>query len=140
VTKDYAKELRALGRRTDTPKAPDRAILEAFPNPAPGSDYTVRLDCAEFTSMCPLTGQPDFGRFSIEYAPLEHCLESKSLKLYLASFRNEGAFWEDLSNRIADDLFAVLAPKWLTLTGEMAVRGGIAITTMVSRGEGASSR
>lgn len=133
MSKDYTKDLRALGNRSDIPAAPERGILEAFPNPAPRSDYTVRLDCAEFTSMCPLTGQPDFGRFSIEYVPQALCLESKSLKLYLASFRHEGAFWEDLCNRIADDIFAVLAPQWLTLTGEMAVRGGIAITTTVRR-------
>lgn len=135
MSKDYTKDLQALGRRTETPATPDRAILEGFPNPAPGSDYSVRLDCAEFTSMCPLTGQPDFGSFSIEYAPDALCLESKSLKLYLGSFRNEGAFWEDLSNRIADDIFAVLAPKWLELRGAMNMRGGIEISTVVRRGE-----
>jgi 7-cyano-7-deazaguanine reductase len=134
MEKDYIKDLKALGRRTQTPAAPDRSTLEPFPNPSPGSDYSVRLDCAEFSSMCPLTGQPDYGSFSIEYAPAALCLESKSLKLYLASFRNEGAFWEDLSNRIADDIFAVLEPKWLELRGQMNVRGGIAISTVVRRG------
>jgi 7-cyano-7-deazaguanine reductase len=135
MEKEYTRDLVALGRRSAVPASPDRGILEAFPNPAPGSDYSVRLDCAEFTSMCPLTGQPDFGSFSIEYAPLESCLESKSLKLYLASFRSEGAFWEDLSNRIADDLFAVLTPKWLELRGAMNMRGGIEISTVVRRGD-----
>ena len=130
----YTKGLKALGRRVESPAAPSRATLEAFPNPAPGSDYTVTLDCTEFTSLCPLTGQPDYGRFSIEFAPDQLCVESKSLKLYLGSYRQTGAFWEDLCNRIADDLFAVLAPRWLRVTGVMNARGGIAITCEVRRG------
>jgi len=129
----YTSGLHALGSRTETPAAPSRAILEAFPNPAPGSDYTVRLDCAEFTSMCPVTGQPDFGRFEIEYAPQGLCIESKSLKLYLGSFRSSAAFWEELCNLIADDINAVLAPRWLSVTGHMNTRGGIAIVCAVKR-------
>jgi 7-cyano-7-deazaguanine reductase len=131
--KPYTTGLKALGSQSSTPLTPDRGILETFPNPAPGSDYRVEFECSEFSSMCPLTGQPDFGSFSIEYAPAQLCLESKSLKLYLSSFRSEGAFWEDLSNRIADDLFEVLKPHWLILSGRMNVRGGIAIRTVVQR-------
>jgi 7-cyano-7-deazaguanine reductase len=134
----YTVGLHALGRRTATPDAPSRNILEAFPNPAPGLDYSVRLDCAEFTSICPVTGQPDYGRFEIEYGPVASCLESKSLKLYLGSFRNSAAFWEELCNRIADDIGAVLQPRWLRLTGYMNTRGGIAIVCKVNRGSAAA--
>jgi 7-cyano-7-deazaguanine reductase len=129
----YTAGLHALGARVDTPDSPTRDILEVFPNPAPGSDYTVRLECAEFTSMCPVTGQPDFGRFDIEYAPDGKCLESKSVKLYLGSFRSSAAFWEELCNRIADDLNTVVAPRWLHVTGYMNTRGGIAIVCNVQR-------
>lgn len=131
--KKYTAELKALGSRTAQPKKPSRAVLEAFPNPAPGRDYSVRLECGEFTSLCPLTGQPDYGRFEIEFVPRELCLESKSLKLYLGSFRHEAAFWEELCNRIADDLFAVLAPAQLKVSGWMNVRGGIAIVVEARR-------
>lgn len=132
--KDYTADLKALGQKTALPKKPSRSTLECFPNPAPGRDYSVRLDCLEFTSLCPLTGQPDFGSFEIEYVPRELCVESKSLKLYLGSFRNEGAFWEELCNRIADDLFAVLQPASLRLSGTMNVRGGIGIRVEARRG------
>jgi 7-cyano-7-deazaguanine reductase len=133
--KDYTKALKALGAKSATPARPSRKTLEPFPNPAPGAAYTVRLDCLEFTSLCPVTGQPDFGRLEIEYAPDALCLESKSLKLYLGSFRNEAAFWEDLMNRIADDLYAVLKPRWLKLTGVTNPRGAIGITVTATRGE-----
>src|SRR5205807_2187359 len=103
----------------------------------PELDYIVSLDCPEFTSLCPVTGQPDFGRFAIDYCPAVRCVESKSLKLYLASFRSYGCFWEDLSNRIAGDLHALLTPRWLRLSGFMARRGGIAITTTVLLGDNA---
>jgi 7-cyano-7-deazaguanine reductase len=129
----YTRGLKALGHKTVAPTAPARDVLEAFPNPAPRSDYSVRLDCSEFTSLCPLTGQPDYGSFVIEYAPAASCLESKSLKLYLAGYRHTGAFWEDLCNRIADDLQAVLQPQWLTVNGQMNIRGGIAISCTVRR-------
>lgn len=132
--KDYTQDLQALGSHTDYPVKPDVSILESFPNPSPGSDYSIRFDCPEFTSMCPVTGQPDYGRFVIEFVPDELCLESKSLKLYLFSFRNEAAFWEDLSNRIADDICTLLKPRALTLTGYMNPRGAISITTIVRRG------
>lgn len=133
--KDYTKGLQALGAKSVAPTRPNRKTLETFPNPAPHAHYSVRFDSAEFTSICPVTGQPDFGRLEIEFSPAALCLESKSLKLYLGSFRHEGAFWEDLMNRIADDLFTVLAPRWLTLTGVMNARGGIGITVVTRRGE-----
>src|SRR5688572_13489096 len=127
MSTDYTADLSALGSRATTPTAPSQSILEAFPNPAPGSSYTVRFDCAEFTSVCPVTGQPDYGRFEIEFAPDALCLESKSLKLYLGSYRNTAAFWEELCNVIADDIATVLGPRWLKLTGYMNPRGGIGI-------------
>jgi 7-cyano-7-deazaguanine reductase len=134
VSADYTSGLTALGAHVATPAAPSRGILEAFPNPAPGSSYTVGFDCAEFTSVCPVTGQPDYGRFEIEFAPDALCLESKSLKLYLGSYRNTAAFWEELCNRIADDIAAVLSPRRLKLTGYMNPRGGIGIVCTVERG------
>lgn len=132
--KQYTKQLKALGAKSSTPAAPDNSILECFANPAPGRNYSVKFSCAEFTSVCPVTGQPDFGRLELEYAPRDSCLESKSFKLYLGSYRNEGAFWEDTMNRIADDLFSLLQPHWLCLSGVMNARGGIAITVTTRRG------
>ena len=133
ASKDYTKGLKALGARRQSPARPSRRILEAFPNPAPGRDFTVRFDCPEFTSICPVTGQPDFGSLVVEFTPRELCLESKSLKLYLGSFRHEGAFWEDVVNRIADDLQSVLKPQALSVTGVMNARGGIGITVIARR-------
>jgi 7-cyano-7-deazaguanine reductase len=135
MSPDYTSGLSALGSRVTAALAPSRDILEVFPNPAPGSNYTVRFDCAEFTSVCPVTGQPDYGRFEIEFAPDALCLESKSLKLYLGSYRNTAAFWEELCNVISDDIAAVLSPRWLKLTGYMNPRGGIAIVCTVCRGD-----
>lgn len=106
------------------PSAPSRD-LETFPNPAPERDYTIRMDLPEFTCLCPLTGQPDFARLELEYVPEAHCVELKSLKLYLWSFRDEGAFHEAVTNRIADDLVAALAPRFLRLRANFNVRGGI---------------
>ena len=130
-----SSHLSALGRKIPIPSEPTASILEAFDNPRPGTDYIVTLDCPEFTSMCPVTGQPDFGRWVVDYCPIARCVESKSLKLYLASYRNYGCFWEDISNRIAGDLHGLLQPKWLRLTGYMASRGGIGITTTVLLGD-----
>jgi 7-cyano-7-deazaguanine reductase len=126
--------LESLGHTVQTPACPSSQTLETFPNPAPGSDYTVRFDCAEFTSVCPVTGQPDYGRFEIEFAPAELCLESKSLKLYLGSYRATPAFWEDLCNRIAADIAGAVKPRWLRLVGYMNPRGGIGIVCTVRRG------
>lgn len=103
---------------------PSRA-LETFPNPNPERDYVIDFDCPEFTCVCPLTGQPDFARLRLQYVPDQSCLESKSLKLYLWSFRDEGHFHEAVTNRILDDLVAACSPRWLRVTGYFNVRGGM---------------
>jgi len=102
--------------------------LETFPNQHPGRHYTVTLVCPEFTCVCPMTGQPDFATITIRYVPDQKIVESKSLKLYLWSFRNEGVFHEHVTNRILDDLVAALDPIECHVTGAFAVRGGIALT------------
>jgi 7-cyano-7-deazaguanine reductase len=99
--------------------------LETFPNPNPERDYEIRFECPEFTTLCPKTGQPDFATIHIEYVPAELCVELKSLKLYLWSFREEGHFHEAVTNRVLDDLVALLAPRRMTVLGEFNVRGGI---------------
>ena len=109
------------------PAKPSRK-LETFPNRHPGRDYTVSLETDEFTCVCPVTGQPDFASLTIEYVPDRKIVESKSLKLYLESFRNEGVFHEHVTNTILDDLVKALAPRWCVVRGEFAARGGIAIT------------
>ncbi|MCA8954016.1 MAG: NADPH-dependent 7-cyano-7-deazaguanine reductase QueF [Planctomycetes bacterium] len=108
----------------------DTSLLEAFPNPNPARDYEIRLDCPEFTCLCPKTGQPDFATFTIDYVPDERCVELKSLKLYLWSFRTVGAFHEKVTNDVCDDLVRLLAPRRLTVTADWFVRGGI--TTRVT--------
>jgi len=105
--------------------------LETFPNPKPERDYEIHFDCPEFTCLCPMTGQPDFARFTITYVPDQLCVELKSLKLYLWSFRDEGAFHEAVTNRIADDLMAALKPRRLTVSGDFFVRGGIGTVVKV---------
>ena len=99
--------------------------LDTFPNPNPGRDYEIRFDCPEFTCLCPMTGQPDFATIKISYVPDKSCVELKSLKLYLWSFRDEGHFHEAVTNRILDDLVAALKPRRMTVTGDFQVRGGI---------------
>jgi 7-cyano-7-deazaguanine reductase len=99
--------------------------LETFPNPRPGRDYEIRFVCPEFTCLCPRTGQPDFATFTITYVPRELCVELKSLKLYLWSFRDEGHFHEDVTNRILDDLVAAVAPRRMNVEGDFRIRGGI---------------
>ena len=99
--------------------------LETFPNPREGRDYTIRMDIPEFTCICPKTGQPDFAQFLLEYVPDELCVELKSLKLYMWSFRDEGGFHEAMTNQILDDLVAATQPKFMRLTGKWNVRGGI---------------
>lgn len=108
--------------------------LEAFSNPRPGRDYEIRFECPEFTCLCPLTAQPDFASIRISYVPHERCLELKSLKLYLWSYRNEGAFHEKVTNQIADDIVAAIAPKRLRVEGHFAVRGGISTVVVVEHG------
>ena len=99
--------------------------LETFPNPQPGRDYTIRIKAPEFTCLCPKTGQPDFGTLHLEYVPEKLCVELKALKLYLWSFRDEGAFHERATNEILDDLVAVTEPKWMVLHAAFTPRGGI---------------
>jgi 7-cyano-7-deazaguanine reductase len=105
--------------------------LETFPNPREGRDYTIRMEIPEFTCVCPKTGQPDFATFTLEYVPAAKCVELKSLKLYMWSFREVGAFHEDITNRILDELVRVTAPKFMRLSAEWNVRGGI-YTTVVA--------
>lgn len=99
--------------------------LETFPNPREGRDYTIRMELPEFTCLCPKTGQPDFAEFQLEYVPDGLCIELKALKLYMWSFRDEGHFHEDVTNRILDDLVNAIQPKFMRLTGRFNVRGGI---------------
>ena len=99
--------------------------LETFPNPKPGRDYVIEFACPEFTCLCPRTGQPDFATFTIRYVPDQICIELKSLKLYLWSFRDEGHYHEAVTNRILDDLVAATRPRRMRIEGEFNVRGGI---------------
>ena len=114
------------------PKSPSKAKLETFKNSHPQRDYWIEFDCPEFTSMCPITGQPDFGHISIQYVADELCLESKSLKLYLFSFRNHGAFHEEVVNRVLDDIVKAIQPREAIVLGEFNPRGGIAINVEAS--------
>ena len=106
--------------------------LDTFPNPRPGRAYEIAFDCPEFTCICPLTGQPDFARFTIRYVRAKLCVELKSLKLYLWSYRDEGAFHEAVTNRICDDLVSAISPRSITVTGKFWVRGGITTTVTVT--------
>ena len=117
---------------------PTGDILETFENPYPGRDYVVETVCPEFTSMCPKTGQPDFGTLTISYIADTACYELKSLKLYLQQFRNHGAFYEAVTNRILDDLVAATSPRWMAIVGEFTPRGGIS-TTVTAEYDGSDS-
>src|SRR5437762_9320466 len=114
------------------PTAPSKQ-LETFSNPNPERDYEISFEAPEFTCLCPMTGQPDFATIRIRYVPDQKCVELKSLKLYLWSFRDEGTFHEAVTNRIADDLTRACAPRFLRLTGQFNVRGGIYTTVVVER-------
>ncbi len=121
--------LTLLGQsRTAYPARPDQARLEAFPNAHPRRDYWITFHCPEFTALCPITGQPDFGVITIEYIPNRLCLESKSLKLYLFAYRNHGTFHEAAVNRILDDVVKAIRPRRARVTGRFNPRGGLAIT------------
>lgn len=134
--KDDVSGLKTLGQgSTQYPSQADAGLLETFPNTFPGRDYLVTLETQEFTSLCPKTGQPDFGAVTIRYVPDKRCIESKSLKLYLFSFRNEPAFMETLTNRILDDLVAACSPRRMTVTGDFAARGGITIRVEAEYGK-----
>ena len=104
--------------------------IETFPNPNPNRDYSIDIDCPEFTSVCPRTGQPDFGTIRISYVPDRSCIELKALKYYLQSFRQQGIFYEAVTNQILDDLVAACGPKQMTVSGDFSARGGI--TTVVT--------
>ena len=110
---------------------PSKKSLETFPNPSSDRDYTIRMRIPEFTCLCPKTGQPDFATLHLEYVPDDNCIELKSLKLYIWSYRDEGAFHEAVTNRILDDLVQVMKPRFIRLTAEFNVRGGI-YTTVVA--------
>ena len=111
-----------------------RDMLETFENQYPGRDYTIEIVCPEFTSVCPKTSQPDFGTLVFTYVPETRCIELKSLKLYLQQFRNEGIFYENVTNRILDDFVAVVAPRRVELVAAFSARGGIS-TTVTARFE-----
>jgi 7-cyano-7-deazaguanine reductase len=114
--------------QTSYPRSPEEAPLEHFANRYPHRDYVIEFHCPEFTSLCPITGQPDFAVIRITYVPDGSCLESKALKLYLFSFRNMGMFHEEITNKILDDIIAAIHPRWARVTGIMNARGGISIT------------
>ncbi len=113
--------------------------LETFPNPHPERDYVIRMRCPEFSCVCPKTGQPDFATILIRYVPDQSCVELKSLKQYLWSYRDEGAFHEAVTNRILDDLVAACKPRHMRITGRFRVRGGIYTTVSVSYKKGERS-
>src|SRR4051794_8395944 len=133
-----------LGRKsilTDRQIANPRSILDTFDNPHPGRDYEIEFVFPEFTSVCPVTGQPDFATITVRYIPGRKCVEMKSLKLYFFSYRNKGIFYEAVVNTILDDLLAVLKPRYMQVTGEFAVRGGMVGTVTAEYGNrGARSR
>ena len=106
-------------------------VIETFDNPYPQRTYTIEIVCPEFTSVCPKTGQPDFGTLTISYVPAESCVELKSLKMYLQQFRNEGIFYEHATNRILDDLVSVLSPQRMSIVASFTPRGGITTTVTV---------
>ena len=111
--------------------AEKRQLLEVFDNEFPKRDYVIEIICPEFTSVCPKTGQPDFGTLTFTYTPEKKCVELKSLKLYLQSFRNDGIFYENVTNRILDDLVAVLHPRRMKLVAAFTPRGGISTNVIV---------
>jgi 7-cyano-7-deazaguanine reductase len=124
-----AGQLTLLGHSdSKLPASPAEARLETFPNPAPNRNYRIRFETDDFTSVCPVTGQPDFARIDIEYVADRLCVESKSLKFYLASYRNERAFNEAVTNRILDDFVKACSPREAVVTAQFSARGGIALT------------
>lgn len=116
------------------PTTPSKKI-ETFANPAPQRDYVITCECREFTCLCPVTGQPDFANITVKYIPDKLCVELKSLKLYLWSYRNEGAFHEAVTNKILSDLVAAITPRWMEISAKFKVRGGIDTTVTVTHGD-----
>ena len=127
-----APTLKTLPRRTVT--VPSKQ-LETFASPRPGRPFEIRFETEEFTCLCPMTGQPDFAHLTIRYIPDRLCVESKSLKLYLWSYRDEGAFHEAVANQILDDLVEALQPQWLQVDGDFLIRGGIRTRVSVEHGK-----
>ena len=128
-------DLQQLGGKTELPASPEEAMLEKVANPQADVDYCVRFTAPEFTSLCPMTGQPDFAHLVIDYVPDQHLVESKSLKLYLGAFRNHGAFHEDCTVSIGRRLVELLSPRWLRIGGYWYPRGGIPIDVFWQTGE-----
>ena len=129
------RNLRQHGTHSPPAASPEAAVIEKVENPQPGVLYVVRFTCPEFTSLCPVTGQPDFAHLVIDYVPEAWLVESKSLKLYLGAFRNHGAFHEDCTVAIARRLVAELAPQWLRIAGYWYPRGGIPIDVFYQTAE-----
>ena len=134
MSKTTYETLTQLGGASSLPASPGEATLETLPSPHAGTLYLVRFACPEFTSMCPVTGQPDFAHLVIDYAPDKSIVESKSLKLYLGSFRNHGAFHEDCTLAIGKRLIDALAPRWLRIGGYWYPRGGMPIDVFFQSG------
>ena len=128
-------DLQQLGGKTELPASPEKAMLEKVANPQADVDYCVRFTAPEFTSLCPMTGQPDFAHLVIDYVPDQYLVESKSLKLYLGAFRNHGAFHEDCTVSIGRRLVELLSPRWLRIGGYWYPRGGIPIDVFWQTGE-----
>jgi 7-cyano-7-deazaguanine reductase len=126
--------LTILGQHATLPATPDAAVLEHVANPQPGALYVVRFTCPEFTTLCPVTGQPDFAQFVIDYVPRERLVESKSLKFYLGAFRNHAGFHEDCTIAIARRIVAAIAPTWLRIGGYWYPRGGMPIDVFYQTG------
>src|SRR5881394_390007 len=141
MAKRKRSHLTLLGRsETKIPNSPNEARLETFPNPAPGRSYRIHFETDDFTSVCPITGQPDFAQIDIDYVPEHLCVETKSLKFYLASYRNERAFNEAVTNRILDDFVKACAPREAIVTAQFSLRGGIALTVRVEYADKKSRR
>ena len=132
---DTPLDTKALGQSVPIPQHPQAEVLEKVPNPHPDDNYVARFTAPEFTSLCPVTGQPDFAHLVIDYVPGQWLVESKSLKLYLFGYRNHGAFHEGCTVQIAKDLIALLAPNWLRIGGYWYPRGGIPIDVFYQHGE-----
>ncbi len=133
--KNIYENLQQLGGETILPSSPETAVLESVENPQADIDYVVRFTAPEFTSLCPITGQPDFAHLMIDYIPNKRLVESKSLKLYLGAFRNHGAFHEDCTVSIARRIIKEIEPKWLRIGGYWYPRGGMPIDVFFAQGE-----
>ncbi|MFP6746237.1 MAG: preQ(1) synthase [Alphaproteobacteria bacterium] len=135
MTDMETSHLSQLGQTVETPQSPEQAVLERVANPHVDDDYLIRFTCPEFTSLCPVTGQPDFAHLVIDYLPGEWIVESKSLKLYLAAHRNHAAFHEGCTVAIGKRLVALLGPKWLRIGGYWYPRGGMPIDVFYATGQ-----